>query len=1077
MKKLKLLLLALVATISLGAWAETDVTNLLNDAAIASEANWGGGSSSGGNHSRNAAGYWESWHNTFTLTQTINGLDAGYYMVSIQGVVEGGSTTAAVLTATSGSNTASAYLRNNTRGNFDENAAALKASPNLHRSYATVKVEDGKLTVSFKQTATDQWIVYGQFKLHKLTEEEGANQQTLETALSGKSWGVNGSTGPYHGLNEKYFAGGGEAGYVMSSSFSEMPKGIYEVSVTAAASYTPGRGIEGKTGDNLTVFRVNEVDVNVPVVDRSAVDYSAYTTYTVKSSVGDDGKLTFGLYNLEAKGGNWFIYGINNITYYGDLASALATARSKAKAIIDAEPKMNLDIWNNLKTEYTNSEDVSEDKMSDAIESLNTAIDNANASIAEYAKMKVIYDKLNTQLTDEGLLEFADYKTKYDNNELTNYDDFREAYIALLKQYPRINADVTEAYIQNGNLLEGAAGWTCNPNPAADACENDGKIGVIEFYAGWSSCDMKEYSMIQNITLPSGQYRLSSNAFYRYGGAWDTDKSKSEANMLCGTNYTLLPTLGSVNPGNYPNSRGDAIAAFESGYYGTSTDFKILEDGTKINVGYTGTHSSAKSWFISGPLKLTYLGSVSIEGYINDLKTALANVPEGKMNGTVEDNLENAVKSAEELIASYENDPTSVNAKEADSAGEALRSAIIAANSSITLYANIKTALDLYNEKANNLDTAGKESYNTNISEISSGYENGTLTEDKSEDIYHIYLDAIRAQNSPNADFTGLITNATITSTTGWNNSRVNSGQQYTGAPDNTYFDVYNETRNMTQNIGKLKLGLYTLKCATRASDGITSGNIYVSQNGSNLSSTDIHKDGSEGGSLGNGWSWTEVTFQVTDETKDITIGFYAECGDYHWAGADNFTLTFVGKAFTLNVSDAGYATMYLDYPVAIPTGASVFYVKDNGVNQTSVTKVAIEGVIPANTGVVVNAANDAYTFVASNETPATVEGNLLKGSVTETVFTGLENAYLLTMVDDKPVFGKASAGTLAPNKAWLELSSSAAKIEIDDNSVTDINSINATFNENSTYNLQGVRVNKNFKGIVVSNGKKYINK
>lgn len=1068
MRKLKFLLLALAATISLGAWAETDVTNLLNDAAIASEANWGGGSSSGGNHSRNAAGYWESWHNTFTLTQTINGLDAGYYMVSIQGVVEGGNTTTAVLTATSGNNTATAYLRNNTRGDFDKNAKALQASPNLHRSYATVIVDNGSLTISFEQTANDQWIVYGQFKLHKLTAEEGVNQQALESALSNQSWGVIGSTSAYNGLNERYYNEGGQSGDVIYNSFTNMPKGIYEVSVTAAASYTSNRGFEGKTGDGLTVFRANGVDVNVPVYDRGDVDYSAYTTYTAKCSVGDDGELKFGLYNLEEKAGNWFIYGVNNITYFGDLATALATARSKAKAIIDAEPKMNSTVWNNLNTEYTNSENVSEDQMSDAIESLNIAIDNANTSIAEYAKMKVIYDKLNTQLTDEGLSEFNDYKTKYENCELTNYNDFREAYIALLKQYPRINADVTEAYIQNGNLLEGATGWTCDPKPAADACENDGKIGVIEFYAGYYSLDMEEYKMIQKITLPSGQYRLSSNAFYRYGATYDTDASKSEANMLCGTNYTLLPTLGSVNPGNYPNSRGDAIAAFESGYYGTSTDFKILEDGTKINVGYTGTHSKEKSWFISGPLKLTYLGSVSIEGYINDLKTALANVPEGKMNGTVEDNLENAVKSAEELIASYENDPTSVNAKEADSAGEALRSAIIAANSSIAVYKQIA----LINTKAESLDADGQEAY----SETLEKYNNGELS--TVEEAQTAYIAAVKAQTTPNTDWTVLIKNNSFETGNidGWENDcDVKLGALNTSPANNPkvgdwFVEKYwgEGPIDFNQTIIGLPAGKY--KVAVRARNE-ADANVYLYANDEKVVFVKNNTD-------------TYSTNVVISKTGDLKIG--VSCDNHVngvWLAVDHFTLTYLGATATMTITDANWGTFCAPFDVTIPEGVKAYTAAADG---NSVAFSEVTTTIPAGTPVVVYSAaavNKEFNGKATKTGETCQEGALVgvyaakTGITAETGYTN----YVLQNNAQGVGFYKVAEGTISlnANRCYMTLATSAGAKDcvVLDGVITGINNILNPTDKSAEgiYDLNGRKLTAPQKGINIINGVKVI--
>lgn len=140
-------------------------------------------------------------------------------------------------------------------------------------------------------------------------------------------------------------------------------------------------------------------------------------------------------------------------------------------------------------------------------------------------------------------------------------------------------------------------------------------------------------------------------------------------------------------------------------------------------------------------------------------------------------------------------------------------------------------------------------------------------------------------------DFTDLLTNAVVASTAGWTNGRINSGQQYTGAPDNTYMDTWNDKRDQKQTVN-LPEGYYILKCATRAGTDVTGANIYVYANGANLASAPIHTEGNVGNLLGNGWGWTYVPFHVTG-SMEVTIGFYANCNGGKWAGADNFNLTY----------------------------------------------------------------------------------------------------------------------------------------------------------------------------------------
>ena len=148
------------------------------------------------------------------------------------------------------------------------------------------------------------------------------------------------------------------------------------------------------------------------------------------------------------------------------------------------------------------------------------------------------------------------------------------------------------------------------------------------------------------------------------------------------------------------------------------------------------------------------------------------------------------------------------------------------------------------------------------------------------------YVMVAAPTNSTTFDMTFLIQNAAVTSTDGWTNARTNSGEQYTDAPDKTYFDTYNETRDMFQNI-TVRPGVYKLTAATRAEASLGTGYIYI-----NETKADVAKQGNQGNTLGAGWAWT--TTAETSVYTNVKIGFYSECGGNKWAGADNFKLEFV---------------------------------------------------------------------------------------------------------------------------------------------------------------------------------------
>ena len=126
-----------------------------------------------------------------------------------------------------------------------------------------------------------------------------------------------------------------------------------------------------------------------------------------------------------------------------------------------------------------------------------------------------------------------------------------------------------------------------------------------------------------------------------------------------------------------------------------------------------------------------------------------------------------------------------------------------------------------------------------------------------------------------------------------------------------------------------------------------------------------------------------------------------------------------------LNVTAAEHATLYLDYSAVIPEGVEAYIVKQSGINNGYITLTQVTGVLPANTGIIVKAAEGNYTFSYAAEATANVEGNLLEGTATATEIN--VEAYVLGIVDDKVGLYKAEmAGGVwlnNANKAYLPAS------------------------------------------------------
>lgn len=180
----------------------------------------------------------------------------------------------------------------------------------------------------------------------------------------------------------------------------------------------------------------------------------------------------------------------------------------------------------------------------------------------------------------------------------------------------------------------------------------------------------------------------------------------------------------------------------------------------------------------------------------------------------------------------------------------------------------------------------------------------------------------------------------------------------------------------------------------------------------------------------------------------------------------------------TLTTSAGGYATYSADYAVNYSElGLTAYTLTVDETNKT-VTAKAFTGVVPAGGAVLVKGdASKAYTL-----TPATTEGDATFATALLTGATKADGTqYGFTSKSGTPAFAQVQPGQDIPaKKGYIVLnSSSAAKYAINfDGEATGIHTIEAASAANAAmYNLAGQRVDKAYKGIVIVNGKKCLNK
>ena len=157
--------------------------------------------------------------------------------------------------------------------------------------------------------------------------------------------------------------------------------------------------------------------------------------------------------------------------------------------------------------------------------------------------------------------------------------------------------------------------------------------------------------------------------------------------------------------------------------------------------------------------------------------------------------------------------------------------------------------------------------------------------------------------------------------------------------------------------------------------------------------------------------------------------------------------------------------------------GLTAYTLTVDETNKT-VTAKAFTGVVPAGGAVLVKGdASKAYTL-----TPATTEGDATFATALLTGATKADGTqYGFTSKSGTPAFAQVVSGQDIPaKKGYIVLKgASAAKYSICfDDEATGIQTIEAASAADATmYNLAGQRVDKAYKGIVIVNGKKYLNK
>ena len=215
----------------------------------------------------------------------------------------------------------------------------------------------------------------------------------------------------------------------------------------------------------------------------------------------------------------------------------------------------------------------------------------------------------------------------------------------------------------------------------------------------------------------------------------------------------------------------------------------------------------------------------------------------------------------------------------------------------------------------------------------------------------------------------------------------------------------------------------------------------------------------------------------VTDGT--LTVKINVNNNDYsniHWLSWRDVKYTKVADE-SITVSDAGFAT----------------YVSDNDLEYSGVTglkayKATVAGntitfspvtTVPAGEGVLLKGAGTYNVPVTAGVTAWNAEDNAFIRGTGDAVETGSDPYnYILNNVNGVIGFYRAAGQTVATNRAYLQTTTNAARLNIsfdDDDQTTGIARVEETVANDAVYTLSGVRVEKPTKGLYIKNGKKVV--
>ncbi len=202
--------------------------------------------------------------------------------------------------------------------------------------------------------------------------------------------------------------------------------------------------------------------------------------------------------------------------------------------------------------------------------------------------------------------------------------------------------------------------------------------------------------------------------------------------------------------------------------------------------------------------------------------------------------------------------------------------------------------------------------------------------------------------------------------------------------------------------------------------------------------------------------------------------------------GLGNIVVSADPMTFVKVVTSYKFATLCLPFNAKAPENVEVYTAEAEESDDVAILTKVEDGIIPANTGVVLYAnvvGEKTFTFSETDQASTTdFRNNSLKGVTGKTAYKKVEgydvekSYYALAAVENEAKFCLVEGGSYAANTAYLELpAGSSNSIGLRFGDATMVGAPEAIAGQKVIYDLTGRRVEMATKGIYIVNGRKVI--